>query len=139
MKEEVTFRHYYVYCAIVVVLKQIKKCSHCLHKLWYFKSYIFGTLYRRPWIFQTMNSVRSNNLSFKYQRLTSSVCKDIRIINLSLWQRLNSFTNRCSSFTTKYKYNDSDNELHNFCVSGSFDSLKSSGPIVPKSLAKLNY
>jgi len=31
---------------------------------------------RRPWFFQTMNSVRSNSLSLKYQRFTSSGCKD---------------------------------------------------------------
>ena len=34
---------------------------------------------RRPLIFQTKNSVRPNNLSLKYQRFTSSDCKDIGI------------------------------------------------------------
>ena len=34
------------------------------------------TLARRPLIFQTMNSVRSNNLSLNYQRLTPLGCKD---------------------------------------------------------------
>ena len=32
-----------------------------------------------PLIFQTMNSVRPNNLSLKYQRFSSSDCKDIGI------------------------------------------------------------
>ena len=32
-------------------------------------------------------SVRSNNLSLKYKRLTTSGCKDIGILNLSFWQR----------------------------------------------------
>ena len=36
-----------------------------------------------------MNSVRSNNLSFKYQRFTPSDCKN-GLENLSLWQSLNS-------------------------------------------------
>ena len=41
--------------------------------------HIFGTHWRRPEIFQTMNSVRSNALSFKYQRFTQSGVKDIKI------------------------------------------------------------
>ena len=32
---------------------------------------------RRPLIFQTVNSVRSNGLSLKYQRFASSGCNDI--------------------------------------------------------------
>ena len=35
-----------------------------------------------------MNSARSNSLSLKNQRFTSSGCKDIRIRKFSLWQRL---------------------------------------------------
>ena len=34
---------------------------------------------RRPLIFQTMNSVKSNSLSLKYRRFTPSGCKDIEI------------------------------------------------------------
>ena len=34
---------------------------------------------RRPQTFQTMNSVRSNNLSLKYQRFTTSDSEDIGI------------------------------------------------------------
>jgi len=37
-----------------------------------FNLFIFATRCRRPWIFQTMNSVRSNNLSLKYQKFTPS-------------------------------------------------------------------
>ena len=40
----------------------------------------FATQCRSPKIFQTMNSVRSNNVSLKYKRPTPSGCKDIRII-----------------------------------------------------------
>ena len=44
--------------------------------------YIFATQCRRPiYIFQTMNSVGSNDLSFKYQRLALSGC----IIDLILF------------------------------------------------------
>ena len=38
-----------------------------------------------------MDSAGPNNLSFKYQVFTPSGLQDIGIINLSLWQRLNSF------------------------------------------------
>ena len=38
-----------------------------------------------------MNAVRSNNVSLKYQRFTSSGCKDIRITKIEFVQRLNSF------------------------------------------------
>ena len=40
-----------------------------------------------------MNSVRSNNPSFKSQRFTPSGCKDIWMNKFELWQRLNSFAN----------------------------------------------
>ena len=38
-----------------------------------------------------MNSVKSNKLSLKYERFTSSGYKIQGLENLSLWQRLNSF------------------------------------------------
>ena len=44
-----------------------------------------------PLIFKTIYSVRSKNLSLKYQKSTPSVCKDKRIRKLSLWQNLNYF------------------------------------------------
>ena len=44
------------------------------NKLWFSNPYIFATQCRRPQIFQTMNSVRSNNISLKYQSFTLSGC-----------------------------------------------------------------
>ena len=41
-----------------------------------FTLFIFATQCRRHQVFQTTNSVRSSNLSLKYQRLTSLGCKD---------------------------------------------------------------
>ena len=66
---------------IVYMNFRIKELSFC-HKLYFSNLYIFATQCRRPVIFQTMNSVRPNNLSLKYQRFTSSDFKDID--NLSL-------------------------------------------------------
>ena len=40
---------------------------------------IFSTQCRRPWIFQTLNSVRSNKLGLKYQIFTPFGCRDIGI------------------------------------------------------------
>ena len=54
------------------------------------KPYIFAIQYRWPKIFQTMNSVGSNNLSLKYLRLAPLVSKymGIRTFGFGLWQRL---------------------------------------------------
>ena len=49
------------------------------HKLWFSNRNIFAAQCRRPLIFQTINSVRSNNLGLKYQRFTRSGCKDAGI------------------------------------------------------------
>ena len=49
---------------------------------------------RRLFICQTINNVKPNNLSLKYQRFTQSGCKDIRIRKLSLWQKLSFFMNK---------------------------------------------
>ena len=57
---------------------KIKELSFC-HEFYFSNLFIFATQCRRPLIFQTMNSVRPNNLSLKYQRFTSSDCKDIGI------------------------------------------------------------
>ena len=56
----------------------LKELSFC-HKLKYSYPYILATQCRRPYIFQTINSVRSNNLSLKYQRFISTGCRDIEI------------------------------------------------------------
>ena len=53
-----------------------KEMSFC-HKLKFVHLYIFAIQCRRPFIFQTINYVRSNGLSLKYQRFTSSGWKDI--------------------------------------------------------------
>ena len=45
-------------------------------------NYLNATQSRRPLIFQTMNAVRSYNISLKYQRSTSSGCKDIGITKI---------------------------------------------------------
>jgi len=69
---------------------QTKELSLC-HKLWFSNTYIFAIQWCRPQIFQTINSVRSNNQSLKYLRFTVSGFKDIGIRKFSLLQRLNSF------------------------------------------------
>ena len=53
------------------IKNEVKKLSFC-HKLEFSNIYIFATQCRRPLIFQTMNSVRSNNLSLKNQWYTPS-------------------------------------------------------------------
>ena len=56
----------------------LKELSFC-HELLFSNPYIFATRCCRHSIFQTMNSVRSNNHSLKYKRFTSSDRKDIGI------------------------------------------------------------
>ena len=63
------------YMNIENVLKELSLC----HKLKFSNPNIFATQCRRPQIFQTMNSVRSNSVSLKYQRPTPSGCKDIGV------------------------------------------------------------
>jgi len=56
------------FCKGIKFMKQIQICN----------SYIFATRCGGLLIFQTLNSDRSANLSFKYQRCTLSGCKDIK-------------------------------------------------------------
>ena len=63
---------------IAFLISTQKELSLC-HQLWFFNTYIFAAQCRRPEIFQSMNYVRSNNLSLKYQRFTPSGCTDIGI------------------------------------------------------------
>ena len=49
--------------------------------------YIFTTQCHTPLIFQTMHSVRSNNLSLNNQRFTPSCCKNIGIRKFELVTR----------------------------------------------------
>ena len=58
-----------------------KEWSVC-HKLKFSYCNIFAIQCRRPSIFQTMNVVRSNNISLKYQRFIPSGCRDIGIRKL---------------------------------------------------------
>jgi len=46
-----------------------------------FNSYIFAIQCRKSLIFQSMNSVRSNSLSLKYQKFTPTDWKDMGIRN----------------------------------------------------------
>ena len=55
-----------------------KELNLC-HRLWFYNPYIFATQCLRPYLFQTKYTVRSNNLSLKYQRFTPSGSKDIGI------------------------------------------------------------
>ena len=48
------------------------------NKIWLSNSYSLATHFPRPLIFQTINSVRSNSPSLKYQRSTPSGCEAIR-------------------------------------------------------------
>ena len=66
------------------------------HKLWFSNPYIFATHWRRPWIFPTMNYIRSNNLSLKWQRFTPSGWKDI-------WIRQFKFVSK-TQFLWKYSW-----------------------------------
>ena len=60
------------------MVKQSKELSFC-QKLLFSNFFIFGTRCCRPLIFQTMNNVRPNNHSLKYQRLTSLDRRNIGI------------------------------------------------------------
>ena len=54
-------------------------------------SYIFAARCQRRLIFQTMISIRSNNLSLKYQRFKETPSKKKELAILSLWQKLSYF------------------------------------------------
>ena len=68
---------------LLSLIKSLKELSLC-HKLWFLNIYICATKCCRPLIFQTMNSVISNNLSLKYQRFTPPSCKEA-LYYLILW------------------------------------------------------
>ena len=59
---------------MLVISKELSLCN----KLWCSNPYIFSIQCSRPYIFQTMNYAISNP-SLKYQRFTSSGCRDIGI------------------------------------------------------------
>ena len=62
-----------------IIKNKLKKCKEIKSLPQFYNPYIFETQCRRPYIFQAMNSVGSNNLSFKYQRFTPLGCKDIEV------------------------------------------------------------
>ena len=63
---------------------------------------IIATQCRRPLMFQTMKAVRSNNVSLKYQRFTSSGCKDIRIPNIEFVAKTQFLLHACTEFLRIY-------------------------------------
>ena len=71
-----------------------------MEKIWrkketeFLNPHSFITQCSKPLIFQIINSVRSNNVSLKYQNCIPLCYKDIRFKSLSLWQRLKSFLKR---------------------------------------------
>ena len=66
------------FCLLIAsVIKEIT-VSIC-NKIWLSNSYNIATHSPRPFIFQTINSFRSNSLSLKYQRFTPSGCEAIGV------------------------------------------------------------
>ena len=61
------------------------------HKIKFSNPYIFATHLSRALLFQTMKSVRSNNLILMYDRFTQPHCPDLGRTNLILWQTQFSF------------------------------------------------
>ena len=57
----------------------LNELSLCF-KIWFSDPKVLATQCHKFWILQAKNSVRSNNLSLKYQRFSTSVCKDIGFI-----------------------------------------------------------
>ena len=78
-KLELTSSVYFV----MIWTSTTKELSLC-HQLWFSNPYIFAAHCRRPQLFQTFNSVRSNTLNLKSIRFTSSVRKYIRIRKFEL-------------------------------------------------------
>ena len=60
---------------LIILWKELSFC----HKLWFSNSYNLTTRFPRPLIFQTINSVRTNSLSLKYQRFTTVGCLDVGV------------------------------------------------------------
>ena len=66
------------------------------------RNWIIATQCRRPLMFQTMKDVRSNNVILKYQRFTSSGCKDIRIPNIEFVAKTQFLLHACTEFLRIY-------------------------------------
>ena len=67
------------------VIAPILKEMSFFNKFLFFNAYILATQCRKPLIFQTINSVRSNCLSLKYQRFAPSGRQDIEIIQVDFF------------------------------------------------------
>ena len=79
---------------VIVHISIIKELSLC-NKLWFSNPYIFRFQCRIRLIFQTISSVRSIDISLKYQRFTTLGFKDIGIRksefvakNQLLWEKI---------------------------------------------------
>ena len=68
-----------------------KEMSSCNKLNFLIRVRVFATRCRRHLFFQTMNSVRSNNIIFYYYRFPSSGCKNIGIRKFELVAKLISF------------------------------------------------
>ena len=64
---------------LVISFGIVKKELSLWHKLRFSYTYIFATQSRRPQIIQTMNYVKSNSISLKYQGFPPSDSQDIGI------------------------------------------------------------
>ena len=73
------------------IKKITKKLGLCRNPKFTINPYVFETRCHRPLIFKTIKSVRSNNLSLTYLRITLWGWKDIGIRKLILWRKLKSF------------------------------------------------
>ena len=78
------------------VIAPILKEMNFFNKFLFFNA-ILATQCRKPLIFQTINSVRSNSLSLKYQRFAPSGRQDIEIIQVDfLAKTLFFFISNCN-------------------------------------------
>ena len=64
-------------CVCIPLRAKVYKGTEFLPQTLFSNPYIFETECFRFLKFQTMNSVRSNNLSLNYQRVIPSGCKDM--------------------------------------------------------------
>ena len=67
--------------------RETKQIEYLTQTLIFWSLYLCNILCRRPLIFQTINSVRSDHPSLKNQRCTQSGCKDIGILNFDFFRQ----------------------------------------------------
>ena len=86
-------------CTQTILNNLIFKGVMFLPKLWFFNPCILATRCRKPLIFQTINSLRTNSLSWNIKGYSTSGCKDIRNIKFEFvtkTQLLLGLVNKCS-------------------------------------------